>query len=55
MHCRLENCGTRAGTGRGGENIQGYGAGRAVASEIFIFRARRASGRQATGRGARTL
>jgi hypothetical protein len=41
--------GPRAGTGRGGQNIQGYGAGRAVASEILIFRAGRASGRQTNG------
>jgi hypothetical protein len=38
-----------AGPGRGGENIQGYGAGRAVGSKINIFRAGRASGRRANG------
>ncbi len=45
----VEHCGPRAGTGRGGQNIQGYGAGRAVASEILIFRAGRASGRRTNG------
>ncbi len=48
----LEHCGTRAcreWAVRGGENIQGYGAGRAVAFEIFIFRAGRASGRRVNG------
>ncbi len=39
--------GPRARTGRGGQNIQGYGAGRAVAFKIF--RAGRASGRRTNG------
>ncbi len=46
---RFARPGPRAGTGRGGENIEGYGAGRAVASKNFIFRAGRASGRRANG------
>jgi hypothetical protein len=47
---RLEHCDPQARTGRGDENIQGYGAGRAVAYEIFIFRAGRASDRQTNER-----
>jgi hypothetical protein len=39
--CTLEHCGSRARAGRGSENIQGYGAGRAVAFELFIFQAGR--------------